>query len=115
MSSKIVLLGVLAAVVLVSAPQAFAAEPQAVEGAHSETLLFQDTGARRVGGAIGAAIAVVGAAVGISRIGASACESIARQPEAGGRIFTSMLISAAMIEGAALLCIIVVCLMAVMS
>ncbi len=49
--------------------------------------------------AVGVGLAVLGGALGIGRIGASAVESIARQPEAGGRIFTSMIISAALIEG----------------
>jgi F-type H+-transporting ATPase subunit c len=49
--------------------------------------------------AIGIGIAVLGGAKGIGAIGSSAVESIARQPEAGGRIFTSMIISAALIEG----------------
>lgn len=52
-----------------------------------------------IGVSIGAGLIVIGAARGIGNIGASAVESIARQPEAGGRIFTSMLLSAALIEG----------------
>ena len=49
--------------------------------------------------AVGIGLVVLGAARGIGMIGGSAVESIARQPEAGGRIFTSMIISAALIEG----------------
>ncbi len=52
-----------------------------------------------IGAAIGTGLVVMGAARGIGNIGSSAVESIARQPEAGGRIFTSMLLSAALIEG----------------
>jgi F-type H+-transporting ATPase subunit c len=52
-----------------------------------------------VGAAIGTGLVVMGAARGIGNIGSSAVEAIARQPEAGGRIFTSMLLSAALIEG----------------
>ncbi len=52
-----------------------------------------------LGAAIGTGLIVIGAAKGIGRIGSAAVESIARQPEAGGRIFTSMLLSAALIEG----------------
>ncbi|MEM7782092.1 MAG: ATP synthase F0 subunit C [Planctomycetota bacterium] len=51
--------------------------------------------------AIGAGLAIFGAALGIGRIGGSACESIARQPEMAARIQTAMIISAALIEGAA--------------
>lgn len=49
--------------------------------------------------AIGIGLVVFGAAKGIATIAGNAVESIARQPEAGGRIFTSMIISAALIEG----------------
>lgn len=54
---------------------------------------------KALGIAIGMGLIVMGAAWGIGRIGSSAVESIARQPEAGGRIFTSMLLAAALIEG----------------
>ena len=66
----------------------------------------------KVGAAIGAAIVVIGAAWGIGKIGSSAMEAIARQPESAGDIRTSMIIIAALIEGAALFAI-VVCLLAV--
>jgi F-type H+-transporting ATPase subunit c len=52
-----------------------------------------------LGIAISLALIIIGAALGISRIGCSAVESIARQPEAGGRIGTNMIIAAALIEG----------------
>ncbi|UMB53273.1 ATP synthase F0 subunit C [Lutibacter sp. A80] len=48
---------------------------------------------------IGAGIIVIGAAIGIGRIGGQAMEAIARQPEASGKIQTAMLIAAALIEG----------------
>ncbi|MFO7935346.1 MAG: ATP synthase F0 subunit C [Bacteroidales bacterium] len=57
--------------------------------------------------AIGAAIAVIGAAWGIGRIGAHAMDAIARQPEAGGRIQTAMIISAALVEGVSLFAVVV--------
>lgn len=60
-----------------------------------------------LGAAIGTGLIVMGAARGIGNIGASAVESIARQPEAGGRIFTSMLLSAALIEGFTLFAVVV--------
>jgi len=56
--------------------------------------------------AIGAGIAVIGAGLGIGNIGAKAMESIARQPEAVGDIRANMLIMAALIEGAAIIAII---------
>jgi F-type H+-transporting ATPase subunit c len=51
---------------------------------------------------LGAGITAIGAGLGIGIIGKSAMEATARQPEAGGEIRTSMLISAAFIEGVAL-------------
>ena len=47
-------------------------------------------------------LVVMGGAAGIGRIGGSAVESMARQPEASGNISTAMIITAAMIEGATL-------------
>ena len=61
----------------------------------------------KFGAAIGAAIVVIGAALGIGKIGASAMEAIARQPEAAGDVRMSMIIIAALIEGVALFAIIV--------
>jgi F-type H+-transporting ATPase subunit c len=57
--------------------------------------------------AIGGGLAVLGAGVGIGRIGATGAEATARQPEAGGRIFTLALITAAFIEGVALFALVV--------
>ncbi len=48
---------------------------------------------------IGAGLIVIGVGIGIGRIGGSAMEAIARQPEATGKIQTAMLIAAALIEG----------------
>ena len=57
--------------------------------------------------AIGAGIVVIGAALGIGRIGSAAMEAIARQPEAASQIQTAMIIASALIEGAALFAIVV--------
>ncbi|HBB48007.1 MAG TPA: ATP synthase F0 subunit C [Flavobacteriaceae bacterium] len=48
---------------------------------------------------VGAGLAVIGVGIGIGQIGGKAMEAIARQPEAYGKIQTSMLIAAALIEG----------------
>ncbi|BDW92443.1 MAG: ATP synthase F0 subunit C [Bacteroidota bacterium] len=48
---------------------------------------------------VGAGLIVIGAGLGIGRIGGQAMEAIARQPEASGKIQTAMLIAAALIEG----------------
>ena len=60
------------------------------------------TGLAQFGAAIGAGITVVGASLGIGKIGQTAIESIARQPEAANDIRTNMIIAAALIEGVAL-------------
>jgi F-type H+-transporting ATPase subunit c len=62
---------------------------------------------KKLGGAIGAGLAVIGGGLGIGRIGASAVEAIARQPEAGAAVQTAMIIAAALIEGATLFAIVV--------
>lgn len=61
----------------------------------------------KLGGAIGAGIAAIAAAIGIGKIGKSAMESIARQPEAAGNIRTGMIIAGALIEGVCLFAILV--------
>jgi len=63
----------------------------------------------KFGAAIGAGLAAVGAGLGIGRIGGSAMESIARQPESVGDIRANMIVAAALIEGAAFFAI-VLCL-----
>ena len=65
----------------------------------------------KLGAAVAAAIAVIGAAMGIGKIGSTALESMARQPEAAGSIQTSMIIAAALVEGVSFFAL-VVCLMA---
>ena len=63
-----------------------------------------------IGAGIGAGLAAIGAGKGIGQIGGSATEAIACQPEAYDRIFTPMIITAALIEGVALFAV-VVCLL----
>lgn len=64
----------------------------------------------KMGAALGAGIAVLGASLGIGNIGARALESIARQPEATGDIRSNMIVAAALIEGVAFFAV-VVCLL----
>jgi F-type H+-transporting ATPase subunit c len=61
----------------------------------------------KLGAALGAGLAAIGAGVGIGRIGGSAMESIARQPEMSSDIRMNMIIAAALIEGVALFAIVV--------
>ena len=60
------------------------------------------TGFAQLGMALGAGLATIGAGLGIGKIGSSAMEAIARQPEASGKIMTNMMIVSALIEGVAL-------------
>jgi len=75
--------------------------------AGEQSYFLTTDGARKLGGAIGAGLAIIGGAAGIGRIGGSAVESMARQPEASGQISTAMIITAALIEGATLFAVVV--------
>ena len=79
------------------------------------TILLQAAGLAvwgKVAGAVSAGVAAIAAAYGIGKIGSTAMEAIARQPESAGNIRTAMLIIGALVEGACLFAIIV-CLMAI--
>ncbi|MBQ2850215.1 MAG: ATP synthase F0 subunit C [Thermoguttaceae bacterium] len=56
---------------------------------------------------VGCGLALIGAGIGIGRIGASAVEAMARQPEAAGKIQTAMIIAAALVEGVTFFALIV--------
>ena len=78
------------------------------------TLLLQvaaELSLGKLGAAIGAGLAAIGAGIGIGKIGGSAMEAIARQPEASNDIRTNMIIIAALVEGAAPFAV-VVCFLA---
>ena len=77
-----------------------------------DVLLLAVEGLAKMGAGIGAGIVALGAGVGIGRIGGSAMEAIARQPEAGGKIQTAMIISAALIEGVSLFGVIITLIIA---
>ena len=81
------------------APAAGAATPAAAAAASNHGLNF--------GAAFGAGLVILGAGYGISKIGASAVESMARQPEVAGNVQTAMIIAAALIEGATFFALIV--------
>ena len=61
--------------------------------------LMGDRGLIAIGAGVGAGIVTLGGARGIGHLAGQAMEGIARQPEAGGRIGTNMIIAAALIEG----------------
>jgi len=66
-----------------------------------------------LGAGIGAAISVIGAALGIGKLAASALEAMGRQPEAAGPIRTAMIIAAALIEGIAFFALVICILLAI--
>jgi len=92
------------AVLLTAAPVLAQAPP----GPPPNTAVLAGNG---VGAGLGAAITILGAGYGFSRIGSAALESMARQPEVAGRITTAMIVIAALLEGATffalIICIIV--------
>ena len=65
----------------------------------SQAAMMGDKGLVAVGAGIGAGLICIGSAKGIGHLAGQAMEGIARQPEAGGRIGTNMIIAAALIEG----------------
>lgn len=95
------------ALMFVSVPAVHAQPAAGAVGAAEHSYFLTTDGARKLGGAIGAGLAVIGGGAGIGRVGAAAVESMARQPEASGQINTAMIITAAMIEGAALFGVVV--------
>ena len=66
-----------------------------------------------LGAGIGAGLATIGAGIGIGKIGQGAMEGIARQPEAGGTIRSTMIIAAALVEGVAFFAVVICFLIAV--
>jgi len=67
-----------------------------------------------LGAAVGAGLATIGAGIGIGKIGQGAMEGMARQPEAGGDIRSTMIIAAALVEGVAFFAV-VCCLLVVLK
>ena len=66
-----------------------------------QLLMDMAKGIAELGAAIGAGLSVLGAGFGIGKIGSSAMEALARQPEAAGDIRSNMIVIAALIEGVA--------------
>lgn len=60
----------------------------------------------KMGVGLGIGLIIIGVGLGIGRIGSSAVEAMARQPEAGGRIQTAMIIAAALVEGVAVIALV---------
>lgn len=99
-----VLLVMLAMVVTMAAP-AFAdepasAEPAATQSAQAETESGDSTTGKAIASAVAVGLAAAGGAIGMGLLGAKATESIARQPEADGKIRTTMMLTLVFIETA---------------
>ena len=60
-----------------------------------------------LGAGLAAGLGVVGAGIGIGLIGAHSNDAVARQPEMAGRIFTNMILTAALVEGVSLFAVVV--------
>ena len=84
----------------------------ATTAANTGGTMFGDKGLGILGLAIGTGIVVMGAAKGIGHLAGQAMEGIARQPEAGGRIGTNMIIAAALIEGFTFFALVIALLLA---
>ena len=65
-----------------------------------------------LGAGIGMGLAVIGGGLGIGKLAAAAMEASGRQPEVAGHVRTSMLIAAALIEGAVLFCFVICIILA---
>ena len=99
-----VLLVMLAMVVTMAAP-AFAdepasAEPAATQSAQAETEAGDSPTGKAIASAVAVGLAAAGGAIGMGLLGAKATESIARQPEADGKIRTTMMLTLVFIETA---------------
>jgi F-type H+-transporting ATPase subunit c len=76
-------------------------------------LIVLDIAMGYMGAAVGAGLAAIGAGIGIGKIGQGAMEGIARQPEAGGDIRSTMIIAAALVEGVAFFAVVICLLIAI--
>ena len=123
MKNLIAMLAIAFLVLLAATAQPAAAQPE--EGMTAEeTAALEITKAKGEGGSgyglgigagLAAGLAVIGAGLGIGRIGGGAVESIARQPEMAGPIGTNMIITAALVEGVALFAVVVGLLAAIFA
>lgn len=104
MVNRILALVVLAALTLTTNDAMAQTDAEGAEAAAATV----DYGLGKMGLGIGTGLVLLGAGLGIGRIGGQAVEAMSRQPEASGTIQTGMLISAALIEGAAFFSLILI-------
>ena len=98
MNSFVKIAAMCVAMLVLTATPAFAQDAAATAGGGSSM---------DFGGAIGAGLVMLGAGFGIGKIGSSAVESIARQPEMAAKVQAAMIVAAALIEGATFFALIV--------
>jgi ATP synthase F0 subunit c len=96
---------VLAVLVLCAAPAMAADTPAGTTG----TAVDAGKSGAGIGAGVGAGLAVVGAGIGIGLAALGALSGIARQPEAAGKIQVNMIVMAALVEGAAIIALLVIC------
>jgi F-type H+-transporting ATPase subunit c len=104
-TARIVLLGL--ALLLVASPAIVQAAENPPAPAASAAAPSAEKSLIYLGSAFGAGLVILGAAYGIGRIGSTAVDSMARQPEVANNIQTAMIISAALIEGVTFLALII--------
>lgn len=78
------------------------------------TALLAAEGVAKLGAAVGAGLAAIGAGLGIGKIGGQAMDAMARQPEKIGDLRSAMIVAAALVEGVSFLAVIVALLAVVM-
>ena len=105
---------ILAALMLTLSVVGPAFSQDAADKAHKQAVELKEAstkgsmfGSPAWGAGIGAGLVIMGAAMGFGRIGGSALESMARQPETAGRVQTAMIIIAALLEGATFFALII--------
>lgn len=101
--SKIALGMIVAGLALMFLP----ALPASAQEAGGGGSFLTTEGAGKLGAGIGVGLVIMGAGAGIGKIGSAAVESMARQPEVADKIFTPMILTAALIEGAAFFALII--------
>ncbi len=86
------------------------AAPAFAQPGEADVVVAEETSStllNKLGASVGAGLILIGAGLGIGRIGGQAVEGISRQPEAAGNIQTAMIIAAALIEGATFFALII--------
>ena len=78
-----------------------------LQALQSGSEIVTEAGLDQIGAGIGAGLAAIGAGIGIGKIGGSALESMARQPEMAGDLRANMIVAAALVEGAVFFAIVV--------